>query len=285
MEKMSYRTILVNLNEILHARHLLETTASIARKADAHVIGLYAIPAVDLYISSEVDVLPVEDDRQRLLFEKHEAAIRSAFDSVILKEGIRGEFRVVDAPEPRIASTVVEHAREADLVVIGQSSSASNRAIGSGFSERVVIASGRPTLVVPPPNGRAVVPNNLAIVGWNGSRESTRAVFDSIPLLKQCDEILLARVGPEPEGDANSSASAAGVRLAKTLARHDIDARAIDLHASREAGEVLLERAESRCASLLVMGAYGHTRLREFILGGATRSVLKGMKCPVLFSH
>lgn len=283
---MSYRTILVNLNEILHVRNLLETTASIARKANAYVIGLYVIPAVDLYISSEVDVLPVEDDRQRLLFEKHEAAIRSAFDSIIVKDGIRGEFRVVDAPDPRIAPTVVEHAREADLVVIGQSTSASNRAIGSSFSEQVVIASGRPTLVVPPPNGRAVAPNNLAIVGWNGSRESARAVFDSIPLLKQCDEVLLAQIGPEPEkGDAGGSPSAADVRLAKALARHDIDARAIDLHTSREAGEVLLERAESRCASLLVMGAYGHTRLREFILGGATRSVLRGMKCPVLFSH
>jgi len=130
-----------------------------------------------------------------------------------------------------------------------------------------------------------VVPTNLAIVGWNGSRESTRAVFDGIPLLKQYDEVLLAWGGPEPVRNAGDSSSAAGARLAKTLARHDIDARVIDFHTSREAGEVLLERVESRGAGLLVMGAHGHTRLREFILGGATRSVLRGMKRPVLFSH
>lgn len=281
---MSYKTILVVLNEILQARHLIETTASIARQAGAYVIGLYTIPAVELHIASELEVLPVEDGRQKLLFEKHEATVHAAFDSIILKEGIHGEFRIVDAPEPHIAPTVIEHAREADLVIVGHSSSASNRAIGSDFSERVVISCGRPTLVVPP-NGRAVVPTNLAIVGWNGSRESARAVFDSIPLLKQHDEVLLAWVGPEPVRNASDSSSAAGARLAKTLARHDVDARVIDFHTSREAGEALLERVESRRAGLLVMGAYGHTRLREFILGGATRSVLRGMKCPVLFSH
>lgn len=281
---MSYKTILIVLNEILQARHLIETTASIARQAGAYVIGLYTIPAIELHIASELEVLPVEDDRQKLLFEKHETSIHAAFDSIILKEGIPGEFRVVDAPNLHIAPTVIEHAREADLVIIGHSSSASNRAIGSDFSERVVISCGRPTLVVPP-NGRAVVPANLAIVGWNGSRESARAVFDSIPLLKQYDEVLLAWVGPEPVRNAADSSSAAGDRLAKTLARHDIDARGIDFHTLREAGEALLERVESHRAHLLVMGAYGHTRLHEFILGGATRSVLRGMQCPVLFSH
>ncbi len=281
---MSYRTILVILNEILQARRLLEATASIAREADAYVIGLYAIPAVELYIAAELEVLPVEDDRQRLLFKKHEAAIRVAFDDIILKQGIRGEFDAVDAPDPDIAPTVIEHAREADLVIIGYSSSASNRALGSDFSERVVISCGRPTLVMPP-NDRTAVATNLAIVGWNGSRESARAVFDGIPLLKQYDEILLARIVPEPEGTAGAGLSAPGARLAKALARHDIDVRTIDLHTSQEAGEVLLERVERHGAGLLVMGAYGHTRLREFILGGATRTVLKEMQCPVLFSH
>lgn len=277
---MSYKTILVNLNEISQVRCLLNAAASIARKTDAYVVGLYVIPAVELHISSEIEVLPVEDDSHRVYFEKHDATVRSAFDSIILKEGIRGEFRVVDALDPHIASVVIEHSREIDLVIIGQSSSTSDRAIGSNLSEQVVISSGRPTLVMPP-NGHAVISTNLAIVGWNGSRESARAAFDSIPLLKQVDEVLIAWVGPETESGGRTP----GAGLAKTLARHDIDARAVALHSSREAGEVLLERTESRGAGLLVMGAYGHSRLREFILGGATRSVLRGMKCPVLFSH
>jgi nucleotide-binding universal stress UspA family protein len=190
---------------------------------------------------------------------------------------------VVDAFDFHIASTVIEHCREMDFIIIGHSNSISDRAIGSNFSEHVVISSGRPILVMPP-NGHAVFSTGLAIVGWNGSRESARAAFDSIPLLKQVDEVLIAWVSAETESSM-SGETPPGAGLARTLARHDIDAKAVVLHSSREAGEVLLERVESRGAGLLVMGAYGHSRLREFILGGATRSVLRGMKYPVLFSH
>ena len=125
--------------------------------------------------------------------------------------------------------------------------------------------------------------DNVVIVGWNGSREATRAVFDSIPLLKPAAEVLIILVAPESEKPDHQESS--GIELTKALARHGINVRPFDVHSSHEAGQALLERAESRGAGLLIMGAYGHARLREFILGGATRSVLKGMKIPVLFSH
>lgn len=189
---------------------------------------------------------------------------------------------MVSALEPNIVSAVVEHARQADLVIVGHSNSCSNRAVGSKCSEEIVISAGRPTLVVPS-NGHATMPSDRVIVGWNGSREAARAAFDSLPLLKLAKEVSIVLV--EPEGDKADHHSSSGIDLTKALARHQINVRPFDVHSSLKAGQALLERAESHGAGLLVMGGYGHGRLHEFVLGGATRSVLKKMTIPVLFSH
>ena len=279
---MGYRTILASLNELSQVRCILNAAASVARKQDAYVVGLYVIPAIELRPSSAVDVPPVENDSLHKYFKEQKHLFRAAFENVILNGGIRGEFRVVDAPDPHIASTVIEQSREVDLVIVGHSNLASSHAIGSHFAEQVLVSSGRPTLVIPP-NGNGAISASLVLIGWNGSREAARAVFDSMPLLKSAKEVLIAWAGPRSEEGANKGARA--IELVRTLSRHGIDAQATDLDSSRDAGQVLLERAEMGGAGLLVMGAYGHSRLREFILGGATRSVLRGMKIPVLFSH
>jgi nucleotide-binding universal stress UspA family protein len=279
---MSYKTILVSINEVYQLRSLLGAAAVIAEKSDSYVIGLYVIPAPELRFSNAVEAVMVEMDGDRTYFQGQEAAAREAFEKAILSAGIEGEFRVVNALEHTIASTVIEHARQSDLVIIGHSNSCSSRAIGSGFSEEIIISSGRPTLLMPL-DQQATVRTDRAIVGWNGSREAARAAFDSIPLLKLADEVLIILVAPEG-GDPGKPAST-GIDLTKAFARHGIKVRPFDFHSSLEPGQALLEQVESRGAGLLVMGAYGHARFREFILGGATRSVLKAMTVPVLFSH
>jgi nucleotide-binding universal stress UspA family protein len=261
---------------------LLGAAASVAKKNASYVIGLYVIPAPELRFSNAVEAVMAEIDDDRAYFKLQEAEARKMFEELVLAAGIEGEFRVVDALEHAIASTVVQYARQIDLVIVGHSNPSSNRAVGSDFSEQVIISSGRPTLVVPL-NRQAVVQDNLVIVGWNGSREATRAVFDSIPLLKLAGEVLIILIAPETEKPDHHESS--GIELTRTLARHGINVRPFDVHSTKEAGRALLERVESRGAGLLVMGAYGHARFREFILGGATRSVLKGMRIPVLFAH
>ncbi|QIG48368.1 universal stress protein [Nordella sp. HKS 07] len=279
---MAYKTILASLNEVSQVRTVLSATATIARNEMAHVIGLYVIPAIELQVGSEIQVVPVENDELQKYFKQQEKAVKAAFESMILEDGIEGEFRVIEASEPYIAATITEESREADLVIVGYSSSVSSRALGADFSERLVIGSGRPTLVVPRDGHRGFAHDRI-LVGWNGSREAARAIFDGVPLLQRADEVLVAIVGTELEHRLRAETRREG--LVRTLLRHGVHARAIDLDSSREAGKVLLERAETRDVGLIVMGAYGHARLREFILGGATRSVLKGMRCPVLFSH
>ncbi len=276
---MAYRTILASLNEVAQVPCILNVAASVARSQEAHVIGLYVIPSFDVRVSSEINAMSAEDHSLRDYFKHHERSIRSAFEKAVSEPGMTGEFLVVDAPMPRIAPTVIEHSREVDFVIVGHSNSGSNRAVGPDFSERLIVSSGRPTLVVPP-ESFLFLPIERVMVGWNGSRESARAVFDSIPLLKGAGDVLIAFVGPESEQNSGKSD-----RLVRILSRHGIKARSVELDSLGEAGQVLLERAETREVGLLVMGAYGHARLREFILGGATRSVLKGMRIPVLFAH
>jgi nucleotide-binding universal stress UspA family protein len=278
---MSYKTILVSLNELYQIRSLLRAASVIAKANASYVIGLYVIPASDLRASNAVEAV-IETDADRAYYREQEAVARKAFEEAIHAVGIEGEFRVVDALEHKIAATVIEHARQCDLVIIGRSNSSSNRAIGSDFSEEIVISAGRPTLLMPL-DQQATVAAGRIVVGWNGSREAARATFDSLPLLKLADEVMIVLV--QREGGSADRKPSSGIDLTKALARHGVRVRPYDIKSSHEAGEALLERVQSQGAGLLVMGAYGHARLREFILGGATRSVLKSMTTPVLFSH
>lgn len=280
---MSYKTILASLNEISQLDCILRAATSIAKKEGAHIVGLYVIPGIELKLASEIETLPIEDDTLQKHYTQQEKSVRSTFEEAVKEAGVQGEFQVLVAPWPHISRTVVEEARQADLVIVGYSSSESNRALGADFSEEVLSGSGRPTLVMPP-TGHSGFPIDRIMIGWNGSREATRAIFDAIPLLKQADDVLIAAEESdtalgETRMDARKNA------LIRALIRQGIKARIIGLDGSHDVGEALLTRAESRRADLLVIGAYGHARLREFLLGGATRSVLKGMKCGVLFSH
>jgi nucleotide-binding universal stress UspA family protein len=135
-----------------------------------------------------------------------------------------------------------------------------------------------------PRNGKTSLAADLITIGWNGKREAARAAFDSVPLLKSARKVHVVWVDPEKE--YQHPGGLPGAQLAATLSRHGINAEIAPISTGgREAGETLLTVVADSGAELLVMGAYGHSRLSEMILGGATKSVLRGMKCPVLFSH
>ncbi len=151
------------------------------------------------------------------------------------------------------------------------------------FVPSVLLACGRPVLVVPCAF-ETQSPAGTAVVGWNGSRESARAVFDALPLLRSMDKVHLLTIGLEDQRAAGDPMG--GEDLKETLSRL---CRHVVLQSIpgdvQEAGAVLLARSAELRARLLIMGAYGRSRLSELVLGGATQQVLAGMKLPVLFSH
>ncbi len=122
------------------------------------------------------------------------------------------------------------------------------------------------------------------LVAWNARREAARAVFDALPLLQQADEVKVVWVNPQAEGAAPVDVPAGDICAA--LARHGVKCEATEVaHPRSGVGRTLLARAAEYGSDLLVMGCYGHSRLREFVLGGASRHVLEHMTIPVLMSH
>jgi nucleotide-binding universal stress UspA family protein len=279
---MTYKTILVSLNDLQRNQPLLESAAGLARDMNAHLRGIYVIPAVEIYGSLGFEPIIFEGNRE--LFTDAEKSVRLAFDSARESFGVRGDVIVIDSTSPDITDHVIAHARSGDITVINQPPEGSALSVvGRGFVERVLLSTGRPALVLPR-KGRTSLAADLIVVGWSGTREAARAAFDSVPLLKRAKKVEIVWV--DPEQNYPHPGSLPGGELATTLSQRGVNAEIKPISTGGgEAGEALLTAVADSGAELLVMGAYGHSRISEMVLGGATKSVLKGMNCPVLFSH
>ncbi len=151
------------------------------------------------------------------------------------------------------------------------------------YAELIIFGSGRPTLVVPETRKRAdAFSLDTVVVGWDFSRPASRAVADALPILEKAKRVCVVTVTNEKVIDTKRS----GAELAKHLARHGVEV-VLDVvdAAGRGIGDVLRSCVVSRNADLLVMGAYGHSRIRDFILGGATKSMIAQPPLPIFLSH
>ncbi len=168
------------------------------------------------------------------------------------------------------------HARYTDLTVIGQQGDGGADTLSP---DDLVMRSGRPVLVIPHIGVKRLVGKHI-VVAWDASREAARAVGDAMPVLEHSEMVDIMSIEPEGIGDLP------GADLAQHLARHDIKAEAKQSVANRiDTGDVLLNYVSDSGADLVVMGAYGHSRMREFILGGVTHHMLNHMTVPILMSH
>lgn len=173
------------------------------------------------------------------------------------------------------------HSRYADLVVIGQAKGSDEFRVPLDLPERLVLAAGRPILIVPSVGSFATIGKRI-LVAWKPCREATRAVTDAIPLLLQADNVHIMAVNPQ----AGEHGAVPGADIGLYLARHGVRVDVKTDHGAEiDIGNELLSRAADLDADLIVMGGYGHSRLREWALGGATRTILESMTVPVLMSH
>lgn len=172
---------------------------------------------------------------------------------------------------------LAQWARTRDLTVVP----ASDGLDWSYMAEGLVFESGRPVLLLPKPDASAHRYRSIAI-GWDGSRAAARALADALPLLLAADAIELLVV----TGDKELPTAAGPAEAQRHLATHGISAGIRTIEARhRDAGTTLCEETLALGGDLLVMGAFGHSRVREFVLGGATQSVLDNVRLPVLLSH
>ena len=272
--------ILVHLDASPRARIRLDLAVALARQHRAHLTALHVID-VALPVMAMGDgggaVIAELMEQMRQTALKAGAQLQAAFQEAIRREGIMGEWRQV---EGSAAELVALHGCYADLLVLGQDDPESDHA---GLLEAVLFDSGRPVLAIPfagtfPQIGRRV------LVGWNASREASRAVHDALPLLAKAESACVFLANPKRGLGAHGEEP--GADIARHLARHGLKVEVAKAVADDVADSaLLLNHASDMGADLLVMGAYGHSRLREFILGGVTRSLLREMTVPVLLSH
>jgi nucleotide-binding universal stress UspA family protein len=201
----------------------------------------------------------------------------AAFQSSAKTAGLSFETVLEKCRSHEVSSLLVDYARLRDLTIASVPAS-----YGPRYAEAIIFGSGRPTLVLPETPRKKLFELRTAVVAWDFSRAAARAVADAVPLLEKAIAVRIVTVENEKLLGSKHSAEA----LAAILARHGIEVVVDRIDAAgRLIGEVLEAAAASCAADVLVMGAYGHSRFREFVLGGATRSLLSKPPLPILFSH
>jgi nucleotide-binding universal stress UspA family protein len=275
---MQYRTILLSLNDEPRVPALVSAALSL-RGDNAHIIGLYAMPAV----VPPAEIIGVGDrswlDEQLRAFEDQAERIKNKFESLLKDQPATHEWRFDNSSfDASVADSVIAHGHAADLIV---TSRASKNGWIDDVAERAAIESGRPVIVLPEEGDLLSIGTEITIA-WKSSKEATRAVFDALPLLRRARHVRLLTV-VEDGIDADRASRA---QLVASLSRHGVEAEIESIpKIGLSAGDALLDYAKSRNQNLLVMGLYGHSRFREFFLGGASRDVLSRVSVPVLLSH
>ena len=282
MTATTYKTIVVHQDSLDRSAARLDIAIELAEAMGAHLIGIHPAEVVTIpaYAVAELGSRPLAEMQQHAAARAQES--RERFDDRLKRSnGLTYEW--VASADPS-ADSVARLARYADLTVLGQ---ADREDIPIGqpgdFVESAILQPGGPALVVPY-TGTYSALGGIAVVCWNRSRESARAIKDALPLLKLAREVIVVttRAAPAPETPSLPS----GTEVAHFLARHGIRAEAVEHRGVEiDRGEWLLSRTHDLGANLVVMGAYGHSRLRELVLGGVTRTFLQSMTVPVLMSH
>jgi len=274
---MAIKDILVHVDNTPACARRMEIAVRLATRHEAHLTALFArafgnLPNLSSGHEREVDKQR-EESQQR-------------FEAMAAEAGLSAEFRSADCRSSTdlVTENLLINARHVDLIVVGQHDSDSDDgSVPDDLAESVVLGGGRPVLVVPYA-GEFPTLGERALVAWNGSRESVRAVNDAIPLLTDAKRVNVLALNPSDGGRIHGDLPSADICL--HLSRHGVRAEAQTLSARDiDAGDMFLSVVADDGADLLVMGAYGQPRLRELVLGGATRQILKQMTVPVLMSH
>jgi nucleotide-binding universal stress UspA family protein len=273
--------ILVHVDQSPRAQMRLDIAAELARQHGAHLTALQvidvAMPVMAMGDGGGGAVIAelMEQMRQSALVAG--VQLKVAFEAALARDGIMGEWRQVEGTTREILAL---HGRYADLLVLGQDDPESDSA---GLLEAVVFDSGRPVLAIPFAGSFKTIGKRV-LVGWNASREASRALHDALPLIAKAETATVFLANPTRGLDGHGEEP--GADIARHMVRHGLKVEVAKVIADDVPDSaLLLNHASDMGADLLVMGAYGHSRLREFILGGMTRSLLREMTVPVLLSH
>jgi nucleotide-binding universal stress UspA family protein len=274
---MSFGTLLVHMDAGSRRRQRLDLAFTLAEEHDAHLIGLFGLPPLVPPSAEAAPMWMAEVLRQRRELEQ---TVAQEFGDKMKREQYSGKSEWRSTLDDGLGAIIL-YARYADLLVADQPDP-NGDGVPAGFSRELVMATGRPVLYVPRA-GRFERCGSNVLVAWNESREATRAVKDALPMLQKAQNAEVvsfdkakARAGEDELPDPDMGAY---------LARHGAKVAVARQPTEIEAGAAILSRAADNAADLIVMGAYSHSRLRELVLGGATRTLFDSMTVPTLMSR
>jgi nucleotide-binding universal stress UspA family protein len=281
---MSYKTILVHCNDERRIRGLLAPALNLAESFQSHVIALSVVPPVAVVSVGAPNLPPVVLDEHCKFYRQRNPVLKSTFETAMQGRALLGEWREDEADASGVAARVLEYARASDLVVSSERDPDWPWTEFCDVPDRLAMESGRPVLIVPHAEAVSGRVGEKVLIAWNGRREATRAVYDALPILVRAQEVRVIWIDHRLENDVTRDVPA--VDVCATLRRHNVRCEATErIKPTAKVGEMLLASAKEMDADLLVMGCYGHTRLREFVFGGATQYILAHMSLSVLMSH
>jgi nucleotide-binding universal stress UspA family protein len=279
---MTYKSIVVQLDTSTRAHSRLEYALRLAKQFDAHLTGVFSVFTPDRRALSVMAGAADHYAEHRKLRQEQHGALERIFHAELLRAKVPGQW--IDC-HALANEAMPRYARCADLVVAPQDDpNVPESFIADHFQETLVMSAGRPVLFIPYAGTFPTLAEHV-IVAWNGSREATRAVHDALPLLRLAAKTTIVTLnGVDGERRANHIPAA---DIALMLARHGVTAGVANMDGIDDVpmGDMLLSRVSDLGADLVVMGAYGHPRWQELVMGGATRSMLESMTVPVLMSH
>lgn len=278
---MTLKTILVCLTTPDHAETLMKQAVLLARKHDAHLIGLHTIEAMVIYPGIAVHI---PDTVVNGFKEKQKAdseAIKAVFTKHTESEDFQSEFRLLRTNNPSAHDRIVESARAADLVIMAQADDEADRYDQHHAQAQVIRDSGRPVIVIPLGYDGPTIGDNI-VLGWSDTREATRAAHDLVSVAGKTARLTVLRVGSAPKDALKDSD---GIDITSMFARHGLKSTLEYREPeSQTIAEVLNAVAFEQGADLIATGAFGHSRAYDFVIGATTYALLKDPQVPVLFS-
>lgn len=267
---------IVTIVDIIGERAAASLAAELAHRLDAHLAGLSV--AFDPLITP-AGIGPMSES---LMISAREAAISTAkvadaaFQDIARRAGARFENLIAEIPPDGNFADILRRSRLSDLVVIGQENPDHPEPMRGAMIEALLFDGGAPTLLIPYIGAKALSLDR-ALIAWDGGATAARAVRAALPLLAMNSSVTVLMVGRRAEE---------GSGLAAYLDRHGLRVEVKQVPSSEvPVADVVLNAAMDDSFDWVVMGAYGHSRFREYLFGGATRDILREMTVPVLMTH
>ncbi|WP_445503515.1 universal stress protein [Microvirga sp. G4-2] len=280
------KDILVHLDGTSRDEERLQHAEAIASVSQAHVTGLFTNPLPDMPLIAPMDagaaaaeILVSLTDEARGTGDR----LQKKLTDRMARFSVPNEIRRIDGMPGEIPSAAAKEARWADLFIMSRPYDTDGSEQWDSLFEAVLFEGGRSILIVPPQHRPADTIRRV-LVCWRNTREAARAVAEAVPFLEKATKITILVVDPDQEKtDGNSQPTA---DIAKHISRYGAPVEVtIAQSQGRDVSDVILEQARRTSADLIVMGGYGHSRAREWIIGGATRNTLSTSEFPILMAH